>query len=61
MNAEEIVRKWKDDETADSPAGAIELTNDELTVVNGASPDPTWRPTCSFRCYTHLTVLCHNK
>jgi len=57
MDIEKLVSRWKEDETADSPAGAIELTNEELTGVNGAMP--TGWLHCTLTCGTPLGSCTH--
>jgi hypothetical protein len=59
MNAEKLIRKWKEDETGESPAGAIELTQDELAAVNGAHL--TGFIGCTRTCGTPVSICCHTR
>jgi mersacidin/lichenicidin family type 2 lantibiotic len=72
MSKNDVVRAWKDPKYRQrlsaarkaalppNPAGAVELTDEQLGQVSGGVPYPTgactWRKTCD--CQTTPTIVC---
>jgi hypothetical protein len=47
MSIDEVVRRWKECEDGDNPAGCMEITDEELQEVGGYGRPTNW-PTCTF-------------